>query len=264
MAMLLLAAPVLGAGPRVVSLNPCVDAILTRVADAGQILAISHYSQDPRASSISLDVARRFHATSGTAEEIVVLQPDLVLSGPHVAPATVLALQRMKIPIVKYPVAESVAQSLAQVRSIGAALAQAGRAERLAQQIEAAVARARPSDGETITALIWQSGGLVPGTGTLPDQLLQLAGYRNMSARYGLGSWDILPLEHLLDAPPQLLLSSGRNHAREDRLLGHPAVRRLSASMTFRSYPFRLLSCAGPTIIEAISRLAEIRRELLQ
>ncbi|HCH95383.1 MAG TPA: iron ABC transporter substrate-binding protein, partial [Erythrobacter sp.] len=43
-------------GPTIVSLNPCTDAILAEVAAPGQLLAISHYSKDPRASSMEAAV----------------------------------------------------------------------------------------------------------------------------------------------------------------------------------------------------------------
>ena len=248
---------------RIASINPCVDAILIRVADPDQIVGISHYSQDARSTSIPLDVATRFHATSGTAEEIVVLHPDLVMSGPHVSPSTILALERMKIRIVKFRVAESVDESLEQVRAIAEAVGHPQRGELLATQIEQAVARARVSDGKSIAALIWQSGGMVPGTGTLADELLRLAGFKNMSAEYGLEKWDVLPLEYLLNRPPDLVLSISRDEVTGDRMLGHPAVRELAREVAFRKYPFRLLACAGPTIIEATTRLADIRRELV-
>ena len=64
--------------PTIVSLNPCTDAILAIVADPAQLLAISHYSQDPRSSSMDVAKARRFRATGGTAEEVVALAPDVV------------------------------------------------------------------------------------------------------------------------------------------------------------------------------------------
>jgi iron complex transport system substrate-binding protein len=48
-----------------------------------------------------------------------------------------------------------------------------------------------------------------------------------------------------------------------ERTLGHPAVRQLAKRVAFRAYPFRLLGCAGPTIIDATARLADIRRELV-
>lgn len=257
------AMPTLAAELRIASINPCVDAVLTRIADAGQIVGISHYSQDPRASSIPIDVAMRFHATSGTAEEIVALQPDLVMSGLHVSPATILALERLKIRIVKYPVPENIAQSVEQVRAIAAAVGQPARGEQLAAQIEAAVAAAHPGDAAPIPALIWQGGGMVPGKGTLADELLRLTGFVNMSAEYGLRQWDVLPLEYLLNNPPRLVLSVSKDDAGAERMLGHPAISKLSGKVAFREYPFRLLGCAGPGLIEASARLAQIRRELV-
>jgi iron complex transport system substrate-binding protein len=250
--------------PRIVSMNPCVDAVLMRVADPEQIVGISHYSLDPRATSIPLDLARRFHATSGTAEEIVALAPDEVLAGPHVSPATIHALERMHVHLMKQPVAESVAESERQIRQIAAVVGAPERGEALIEAIERAIADARPRDDVLLPALIWQGGGLVPGQGTLADELLRLTGYRNVSADYGLEKWGMLPLEYLLASPPALVLSVGTGEAGRDRMLGHPAVRKLSTHIALRTYPFRLLQCAGPTIIDAVTRLAAVRRELEQ
>ncbi len=243
--------------PRIVSMNPCIDAVLMRVADPRQIAGISHYSQDPRASSVPLAWARRFRATSGTAEEVVALRPDIVLSGPHVEPATIAALRRMRIRLVQYNVPESVAESVAQVRAISAATGNSAGGEALAARIEAA---ARPVAGPQVPALIWQGGGLVPGAGTLPDELLRRAGFRNMSAAYGLKKWDVLPMEYLIARPPRVLLSTSATQAGEERLMSHPAIRRLAARITVAPYATRLMNCGGPTIVEAMARLAEVRR----
>jgi iron complex transport system substrate-binding protein len=250
------------ARPRIVSINPCVDAVLMRVADPDQILAISHYSQDPAATSIPLDVAHRYRATSGTAEEVVALAPDLVMSGPHVSPSTIFALERMKIRIVKFTVAESVAESERQIRQIAGAVGAPERGEALVAAIDSAIDGARAPDERRVTAVIWQGGGMVPGRGTLADQLLQITGYRNLSASYGLSKWDVLPLEYLIASPPDLVLSVGTGNLERDRMLGHPAVRKLAERVAFRSYPFRLLQCGGPTIIEAVARLAEVHKEM--
>ncbi len=244
---------------RIVSINPCIDAILMRIADPAEIAGISHYSQDARASSIPLDLARRFHATSGTAEEVVALRPDLVLSGPHVAPSTIAALKRMKIRLVQYPVPDSVDESVAQVREMAAAIGHADRGARLAGAITAA---ARPVAGVKVPALIWQGGGLVPGAGTLSDDLLARSGFRNMSAAYGLKKWDVLPLEYLVARPPRVLLSVGTAEAGGDRLARHPAVRRLGERITVAPYPARLMNCGGPTIVAAMARLRTVREGL--
>ena len=78
-----------------VSLNPCTDAVLAQVADPGQLLAISHYSLDPRATSMELAAARRFAATGGTVEEVLALEPDIVVTGSFLPPATVQAATRL-------------------------------------------------------------------------------------------------------------------------------------------------------------------------
>lgn len=242
--------------PRIVSINPCIDAVLMQVADRSQIAAISHYSQDVRATSIPVALANRFKATSGTAEEVVALRPDLVLSGAHVAPSTIAALKRMNIALVQYPVPETVAESVAQVRDMAAKTGHAARGEALATRIAAA---ATPVRGAAVPALIWQGGGLVPGTGTLADDLLTRAAFRNMSAVYGLKQWDVLPLEYLIAKPPRVLFSVGAAEVGGDRMTSHRAVRDLTKHIVVAPYPTRLLSCGGPTIIDAMRVLKSVR-----
>jgi iron complex transport system substrate-binding protein len=249
------------AAPRIVSINPCVDAILMQVADPEQLAAISHYSQDARATSIPLAQARRFKGIGDSAEEVVALAPDLVIAGGHVAPATVAALRRMNIALLQVGVPASIAESLAQVRRIAAAAGHPERGAALAARISAAVAVARPGAEAPVPALIWQGGGLVPGTGTLADELLAVSGFRNMSAAYGLRMWDVLPLEPLVARPPRVLLSSGGAGA-EDRMLAHPVLRGLAGQVAIRDFPQALLQCGGPTIIAATARLVQVRRGL--
>ncbi|MBB3693497.1 ABC transporter substrate-binding protein [Sphingomonas sp. BK580] len=246
--------------PRIVSINPCLDAVLVRVADAAQIASISAYSQDARSSSIPLALARRFRANAGTAEEVVALRPDLVVAGGHVAPATVAALARLRVPLAQFAVPATVEESVAQVRDLAARVGHPARGAALAARIEAA---ARPARVTPVPALIFGAGGLVPGAGTLPDDLLTRAGFRNASAGYGLARWDVLPLEHLVAAPPRVLFSVA---AAEDagggggeRAEHHPALRRLAPRLTTVPFPARLMNCGGPTIVEAMALLRAAR-----
>ena len=244
---------------RIVSVNPCLDAILMKVADPAQIAAISQYSHDPRATSIPLPLARRFHAISGTAEEIVALDPDLVVASGRLPPATRAALARLRVRLVELPLPQSIAESAQQVRRIAALAGHRARGEALAQAIETA-AGPKP-EGDPIPALIWQGGGLVPAARTLPDEMLNRAGYRNLADDYGLKNWGVLPLEYLVARPPRVLLTpiaSGRG----DRLLGHPALGRLRGRIALRDFPERLLFCGGPSIIAAMQRLIAIRKTL--
>ena len=102
-------------------------------------------------------------------------------------------------------------------------------------------------------------GGLVPGAGTLSDELLRRTGFANLSAGYGLKQWDILPLEYLVARPPRVLLSVGQAETGEDRMTSHPALARLASGIDVAGYPDRLINCGGPTIIDAMARLRAIR-----
>jgi iron complex transport system substrate-binding protein len=262
MAALAAASPAAARPLRVVSINPCIDAVLIEVAAPEQIMAISHYSHDPRATSIALGTARRFAATSGTAEEVVALRPDIVLAGAHVAPSTLAALKRLGVRVETFGVPASIAESLVQLRAIAAAVGKPDKGEALAARITAATARARTTArarGKPVPALIWLGSGLVPGKATLADEMLRVAGFRNMSADYGLAQWDVLPLEHLAARPPRVLLTDVSD---ADRMTGHRVLRRYEGRIRRAPFNERLLSCAGPVIIRALDRLTQVRATL--
>src|SRR5690606_14697762 len=126
--------------PTIVSLNPCADAILAEVAAPGQLLAISHYSHDPRASSMPIERARGYRATGGTVEEVLALDPDVVVASSFIAPATAQAFRRLGIRVETVGIAGSVADSAAQVRQLAALTGEEARGEALVAEIGQAVA----------------------------------------------------------------------------------------------------------------------------
>ena len=239
--------------PTIVSLNPCSDAILAEVAQPAQLLAISHYSHDPRASSMPLRQARRFLVTGGTVEEVLALDPDVVVADPFIAPATRAAFERLGIRVEVVGIATSIPESEAQVRQLAALAGHPARGEALVDRIEAALAATR-REGR-LPALLWQQGGLVPGEGTLATELLAHAGFASHSAARGLGQGAYLPLEEVLADPPQVILAAG-----SERAQAHPALRSLDAPVA-RIDP-TLLYCGGPTIPRLARRLAEVRDSL--
>ncbi len=243
-----------GTPQRIMSLNPCIDAILVAVADPSQIVSISHYSHDPAASSLPIALARRFPANYETAEEVIAARPGLVLLGAHVAPATQRAIAGVGVRIESVGVPASIAESREQVMQIARAVGHEARGAALVARIDAALAAAAPPPGaRPIPALIRMGGGLVPGEGTLAAELLDRTGFRNMSAYYGLAMWDILPLEPMIARPPAVLLTNRGGSGGEGGALA--AVPRMRVA----DFPDRLLQCAGPNLIPAAGQLARIR-----
>jgi iron complex transport system substrate-binding protein len=243
---------------RIVSMSPCIDAILMEVADPKQIAAISHYSQDPRATSIELTLAKKFKAVSYNIEEVIAQNPDLVIATQPVPATTTAALERAGIAIMKVPIPQSVAQSRTQIADIAQRIGRPGAQKDIDARIADALKRASQRSGPEQQALIWQ-GGLVPGKGTLADEMLSLAGYRNASTAYGLQQWDILPLEPLLANPPDILFTAKSAKGR-DRILSHPAMYAASKHIRTVNFPSRLLDCGGPTIIAALDHIVRTQQ----
>jgi iron complex transport system substrate-binding protein len=252
--------------PRVVSLNPCLDAVLVHVADRAQILALSHYARDPQQSNIAA-VARTFPITHESAEEVIALRPDLVLTAAHSSLATRAALKRLSIRAELFKVPNSWVDNQAQIRRIAAAVGHPDRGEALIARVEAAMAKAAPRPGaRPVTALVFQPNGFAAGHGTLVDEMMRRAGFVNVAERYGLKKWGNVSLERLLDDPPEVLLAgqaAPNAPTWAERILNHPALASVGPRMTRAVFPERLLYCGGPVLIDTAAVLATARRQVL-
>lgn len=238
--------------PTIVSLNPCTDAILAEVTAPGQLLAISHYSKDPGSSSMEAATAARYRATGGTVEEVVVLDPDIVVASTFIAPATRAALEDFGIRVETFGSASTVEGSVAQVHALAALSHGERQGEVLASKMAAAVEGVRDGD-DLIEAALWQPGGIVPGEQALVADLLRRTGFALYSGRLGMQQADYLALEQVVADPPDVLLVAGNEAAQK-----HPVLDSLPG-MRRESFDTDLLYCGGPTIIRAAARLGEIR-----
>ncbi|MDA9918312.1 ABC transporter substrate-binding protein [Erythrobacter sp.] len=237
------------------SLNPCLDAMLIEIAGREQILALSHYSRDPASSSIAPDIVSQFAVTGGTAEEIIALQPDIVLASTFIAPSTRAALERLGMRVETFGSPTSIGESIAQVERLGELTGGTAQAERLTQLI--GEASDRPADGREISLMLWQPGQIVPGEGTLIAEILERNGFASHSAKLGLSQADYVSLERILADPPEVLLIAGDSAGQT-----HPLLNTLGETTAEQLEP-HLLYCGGSTIIEASERIADIRRRAL-
>ena len=252
---------------RVVSLNPCLDAILLQVADPGQITALSHYSREPSQSAIA-DVARRYPFTWGSAEEVAALKPDLVLTSGMGAAALTGVLPRLGVRMASFTVPDTVDESLAQVRRVADLVGHPDRGEVLTGRIRAALAAAAPRPGEPrLGALIYEYHGLASGPHTLVDELMRRTGFDNLAPAYGLRRTGDVPLDALIAHPPQVLLAGQLTPDEPvwaDRVLSHPALAALASKTRRERFPEQLMFCSGPSMIPAAAALARAREDALR
>ncbi|RNJ64414.1 MAG: iron ABC transporter substrate-binding protein [Porphyrobacter sp. IPPAS B-1204] len=249
-------APAAGGGenaPTIVSLNPCLDAILVEIAAPDQVLALSHYSRDPAGSSIPPAIAARYGVTGGTAEEVIALRPDLVLASVFLPQPTRSALERAGLTVATFGSPATVAESAAQVREVAALAGQRTKGEALAARIAAPSTPPAPA----ISALLWQPGEIVAGEQTLIAELLRQEGFASHAAARGLRQADMVTLERVLADPPRVLLVAGDAPGQR-----HPVLAEAFKAMHIAPFDPALLYCGGPTIPKARARLRAIRAEV--
>jgi iron complex transport system substrate-binding protein len=250
---------------RIVSLTVCTDQLLLDLVDRDRIAAVSYLAVDPTLSA-KVEEARGLKGVRGMAEEILALQPDLVIAQEYSTTATVDMLRRLGYRVVLVPLATDFEGLRRAIRLIGGAVGEEERAEVLIADFDARLAAARPQGPERPRALAYQVNSLTFGPGSLVDAALIAAGFHNMARDRGLGPGGRLPLESLVADPPDLLVLA--NSPEEFRStvgdnLRHPAFAHMMSQLPYMQLPMSMWLCATPSIADAVDELGAKRRALL-
>lgn len=246
---------------RIVSLNLCTDQLLVDLVASQRIGALSHLAADPALSSIS-DRIGGLRLVRGAAEEVLALEPDLVIAGEHSTPATVAMLRRLGLDVLVVPMASDFAGIRAAIRSVAEKVGETARGEQLIAVFDARLAAARPSGTARPTALAYQINSLTAGAGSLLDLALEAAGYHNLARSLTLGPGGRLPLESLVTRPPDLVVlanSPEAFHTVSADNLRHPALGDLLRRRAHVALEMPLWLCGTPRIAEAVERLSASR-----
>jgi iron complex transport system substrate-binding protein len=248
---------------RIVSLDLCVDQLLIELAPRDRIAAVTHLAADPALSAVP-QKAQGIRITHGGAEDVLRLDPDLVLAGPFGVSATVSLLQRLGKRVVVVPLASDLDGVRAAVRTVAAAIGEETRGGNLIADLDRRLAALPPASGTPLGAVIYQIGGTVSGPGSLADAALAAAGLHNKAGAYRLSRGGQAPLEALVADPPDLLVLAGSPDAyrtvHADNLR-HPALAYLHRRPTVE-VPWQLWLCATPHVVDAVERLAEARQRI--
>ncbi|MDI1294591.1 MAG: ABC transporter substrate-binding protein, partial [bacterium] len=110
------------AGPprRIVSLNLCADQLLIALADRRQIAGLTHNASDPQMSAEAA-AARGLPILHGSAEEVLAIDPDLLIGMPARRNPAIAILKARRYRTVDLKTANDYADIVAAVRSVAAA-----------------------------------------------------------------------------------------------------------------------------------------------
>jgi iron complex transport system substrate-binding protein len=246
---------------RIVSLDLCTDQLMIELVARERIAAVTHLAADASVSAIP-ERARGIPITHGGAEDVLRLDPDLVLAGPFGVRGTVDLLQRLGRRVVIVPQPQDISGVRAAVETVAEAVGEPAKGAALVADFDRRLAALPPRNpGVGPAALIYQIGGSVSG-GSLADAALAAAGFRNAASSYRLTRGGQVPLEVLVADPPDLLVLTSRPGEYRTVLadnLRHPAIAFLRREHASIELPWQHWLCGTPHIIEAVERLAAAR-----
>ena len=246
---------------RVVSMNLCTDQFALMLAAPGQLVSVSHVATDPLSSPMA-EVAAAYPINRGSAEQIYLMRPDLVLAHPWTDPTALAMLRRLGVEVVQVPGVQRLADIPERLATFGALLGREEAAETLIRQFE--------TDLEALAALppgpraaFYGANGYSLGEGSLSHEILTRAGFRNIAPEIGRSDSGQIALELLVMAAPDLILRSALypGASRSEEILHHPALQSLIAAGRGLDVGSDW-ACGTPHVVAALRDLVDLRRAM--
>lgn len=248
---------------RVVSINLCTDQLAMLLAGEGQLHSVSRIASDRNVSPMA-DEATRYLINHGQAEEVYMMQPDLVLAGRFTPAATIEMLEGLGIPVVIFDITKSIDGVRDQIAKMGEVLHRQEAAARLLAEFDLRREALEEGVEERPSAMLYYANGYTSGTGTLADEILELAGYTNAAIEAGYNWGQKMPLEVLALTDPDLVITSRTypGGSRAEDVMTHPVVRAMKESRVNTVLSDQDWVCGTPFVLRAAERLAALRQEM--
>lgn len=247
-----LGAPAKATPQRVVSMNLCTDQLAMLVAAPGQLASVSWLAADASVSLMTAE-ARAIGLNHGSAEEVFLDAPDLVLAGTYSTGPAVDMLRRLGIRVETLPPANSIADIRRDITRMGELLDQPARAAQVLARFDADLAAITP--GAERLAATYGANGMTSGPGSLSADVMGRAGLVLLADRLGLPGGHVA-LEQLVMAAPGLLVTGDRYDppSRAESITDHPAFAAIPAAR--KSVPDRDWICGLPAVAGVAGRLS--------
>jgi iron complex transport system substrate-binding protein len=243
---------------RIVSINMCTDQLLLDLARPEQIAGLSPFAADPL-RSWAAGKAKPYPRLSGSAEEVLVLGPDLVVGGRFTRRSTREFIRQQGFRLEEFDAVRSIAETKAQILRMGTLVGNPARAQQRVAEIDAALARLR-SDVTPLRLRILPVArrGWVSGSDSLMTDLLSQAGLANVAHELGFRQGGFASLESIVLLKPDVILVARDDLTPEDQgtaKLLHPALAGRFGADRKLTMPEKLTVCGGPMLVEAIEHL---------
>lgn len=238
---------------RIVSINLCADQLVLALADRGQIAGLTKNATDVEMSGEAAKAAG-IPLLSNSAEQILAIEPDLIVGMPASRSAALRALPAHRYALLDLDTANTLDEIYASIRQTAVAVGHPERGDSLVARMEGELA-GLPKPGKGRVAAYYQRRGYMTGTGTLIDELMTRVGLVNLAGKLGKPPLSQLSIEEMVSAQPDYLIVESATDKVTDQgseMLHHPALKDIPRI----SVPQAWTVCGSPAYTQAARSMA--------
>lgn len=252
---------------RIVSMNLCTDELLMRIVDPSRIAGITYLSQQAVNAPLGLNaIAAKLSVNHGLAEEVIKLQPDLVIAGTFTTTTATTLLRHLGYNVVTFEPENTLSDMRSNIRKLGALVGEPARAEQVITDFDTRLAtlQAQIPPGEKPVFADIGVNNYISGDATLYAEIVNAGGYRTLGQAIGYAGYRNIPLEQVLTVRPALISTATpwtSPPSLSTMALGHPALRTVLAHTPTIAIPERYTTCGAPSVLGAVEMLVEARKQ---
>lgn len=238
---------------RIVSINLCTDQLVLALADRRQIAGLTRNAVDPGMSD-QANAAHGLPLLANSAEQILAIDPDLVIGMPASGSAALAALAPHRYRLVDVDLANRLDEIYQTIEQTAAAIGHPDRGAAMIAAMERDLTDLS-SPGRGRVAAYYQRRGYMTGTGTLVDDMMNRIGLVNLAEKLGKPPLSRLSVEEMVAANPDFLIVERATMTVDDRgaeMLHHPALSGIPRIVV----PEAWTVCGGPAYVKAARSVA--------
>ena len=240
---------------RVVSLDFCADQYALKMLKPENILALSPDAQAP--FSYMREAAKGLPSVRSSAEDVIVLKPDLVIRSYGGGPQAAKFFERAGIPVVNIGWADDIEGLKTVTMDVATALGAPDKGKAIVNKMTTRLNALEKREHKPM-ALYVTPAGTTSGPGTLIDEMIVAAGLENFESSPG---WRSLPLERLAYEQPDMIAAAFFDTNKTERhgwsAMRHPIAREQMKNLPTVDLKGSWMSCGAWFAIEAVEALAQ-------
>ena len=218
---------------RVHTLSVGYDEITFALVDPSRIAAVGTSAANPNYSNIADLAGNMANQISRDAEQIISVNPDLVVASNFTKTEVVQLLEQAGITVVQPTLASSLDAHEDNIRLIAYMYGEEERGEELIEEVRARLERitdvaSAKAESERPWVMFLSGRNNTRGQGTIQDGIIRAAGGINVAAEAGIEGGQEISLEVIVEyAPEYIFIYSGFEGEVEDKmkeLTAHPAL----------------------------------------